>query len=476
MCRLLLLPILLLSATLSVSQKTYDYPIVPKDSIYDKYHGITIYDPYQWMENPEDPRLAEWIKTQKKINAKQQRKQGRQQTLLAQTASMYNDKQTTEIKENIVKEKRKLSKYDFNYYWSSYNRAQDLRYRKRGDVIYKSLVKIKHFQEDRHDLAIITDYDVNEKTDVAFMAISHKGSDWRELHFYDLKTGEKLPDTLLYVRNGFDFIWHDDGLYYTRFEAPKKGRELLDVPVGQSMYFHKMGTKQHKDKLLYENKDTTGATFFGFTEIDSLLFLHHYYYHGEKTYKALSYEHIGVLDSFKLSTFLIYPNKKDIVLSPQYSYGDSILIVTNWNAPNWKVLVANTKEKNKLSEFIPEYDIPLSEVNPFGKDKLACIYKNDGGYTALIHNMQGELIKMQGFPAGKKLNYFYENSKNVHYTSFCLSSFYHPDLWYQISLDDYTVKPIQELSLPYNPFEIETKYVTYKSKDGTEIPMYITHL
>ena len=153
---------------------------------------------------------------------------------------------------------------------------------------------------------------------------------------------------------------------------------------------------------------------------------------------------------------------------------DSIFLRTNIGAPNGKVLLANLNTPNKLSEFIPEYDINLHYVNKLGKDKLACVYRKDGQNIALIYNMQGELLRKIDFPKGKKLNEFYEESDEAEITNFSISSFYHPKTQYQLNLNTLEFKPIESLSVPYDIENLETRYVTYTSKDGTEIDMYIT--
>jgi prolyl oligopeptidase len=111
-----------------------------------------------------------------------------------------------------------------------------------------------------------------------------------------------------------------------------------------------------------------------------------------------------------------------------------------------------------------------------GRDKLACIYNDQGKNIVLIFNLKGELLRKIDFPEGKKLNSFYENDDNATHTDFCISSFFHPDLWYQLSLTDLTFKPSNTISVPYKAETLETRYVSYKSKDGTEVPMYITCL
>ena len=131
------------------AQKAYKYPIAPKDSVFNDYFDTTIYDPYQWMENPDDFRLTEWMEAQKRITKKQGNKHTKIWTLRAQIGMMYSKISGERIEGYVEKEDKYKSKYEFNYKYKSYRRTPDLLYRKRGTSHFKTLVRIKKFQSEK---------------------------------------------------------------------------------------------------------------------------------------------------------------------------------------------------------------------------------------------------------------------------------------------------------------------------------------
>lgn len=475
MHKILLAVFLVFNQWASYAQKTYAYPNTPKDTIVDVYFDTSISDPYQWMENPNDPRLIEWFEAQKKITKKEGNKHIKIWTLQAQLVSLFNDVEKKTIEDYVENNNKFRSKYKFDYVYRRYDRSPDLRYRVRDGGNYHSLVKRKNFQHGKDDNVTITKRFVNEDYDIVAIEMSHNGSDWREVYFFDLINGQQLPDTLKHLRIGSQIIWHGRNIYYDRFDKPNKERLHLDKATGQKLYYHKVGTPQSSDSLLFQNPDTTGTNSFRYFEFDDKLFFYHFYKYKGKLLRALSVDNFNP-ETFFLRNFLIYPSGDSISLLIEEVFGDSVILKTNWNAPNGRVLLSSINQLNKVIEIIPEYDVVLRNVNRLGKDNIACVYRNDGSYSVLIFNLAGELLRKIDFPEGKKVNYFYENDLEAEYTDFSISSFFHPDLWYQLSLKDFSFKPSKSISVPYDPKSLETRYVNYTSKDGTQVPMYITCL
>ena len=264
--RYFLILILVFLFTDSISQKKFTYPGATKESTFNIYHGDTIYDPYQWMENPEDPRLIDWLKDQKKITDKMEYKLGGKSDLAAQLYSMFVHTETKDLEGDkddkaTALETTKTLKYQFKFHSKHYG-GKKLQYRKQGERRFKSLIDLDDFKNNRKDQIYVTEKIINEPLDIAVIIISHGGSDWREAYFYDLSTGTHLNDTLLFLRQSSDIIWDGNGIYYDRFDQPKEGRELLDKATGQALYYHKIGTSQSEDKMLFQNPDTTGTAIF----------------------------------------------------------------------------------------------------------------------------------------------------------------------------------------------------------------------
>ncbi|MDN3493112.1 prolyl oligopeptidase family serine peptidase [Winogradskyella bathintestinalis] len=457
----------------SNAQQTFKYPDVSKDSITDVYFDDHVMDSYQWMENPNDPRLENWIKTQNKITARQHKKYVQMWRLKAQLSTMYN-KTKVEQKKSYQKESDSLkSKYEFKYTHTSSKRANDLNYRLRGAKNYKKLINLKDFRLDKDDNVSITKRYLNEDFNLVAIELSHNGSDWREVYFFDLLTGEQFANKLTNIRAGNGIIWKGRDVIYNAFETPKEGRELLDRAKGQKLFYHKLDNKQSEDRMLYQNPDVSGANTFKYYEKNDKLFFKHYYNVRGQIVKALSVAHIQP-ESFYLSNFLLYPNSESIYVNIEQVKNDTVILSTNWQAPNGRVLQSNITELNKVSELVPEYDLQLISVHKLGSSKIACMYAKEGKNLVMIFDLNGQLLRKIDFPEGKKINHFYEHEDNATHTDFSVSSFFHPELWFQLSLSDLTFKPAQVLRVPYDPERLETRYVKYKSKDGTEVLMYIT--
>ncbi len=448
-----------------------------RDTVSDVYFSDKVSDPYQWMEGATDPHLAPWLEQQQKKTSKKQRSFSRMWTLRTQLATIYNKGKVEERDNYVEKDGRFQSKYEFDTKIVSYKRTPDLLYRVRGSKNYKSLVKIKSLQKFKEEHILIHDHIVNTPLDLVAIVISRDGTDWREVHFYNLLTGEKLEDQLQYLRNSSSLVWDGNGLYYDRYSTPINGGRLTETAKGQTVYYHHMGKQQSHDKSMYTNPDRSGVNRFIFSKLgeDKLLFSH-FYTVRNVIYKAMSFVQMKQGDSFFLKNFMLYPNDVDAEFSIATLLDNTLVLKTNWNAPNGKVFAVDITGMNQITELIPEYDIDLREVNRLGKDKLACVYRKKGEYSVLIFDFQGQLLKKITYPEGKVVRGFYENDTNATHTEFSIASYFHPDLWFQISLDDLSVKPSRTTWTPFDANDLETRYVTYTSKDGVAVPMYVTCL
>jgi prolyl oligopeptidase len=213
-----------------------------RDTVSDVYFSDKVSDPYQWMEGATDPHLAPWLEQQQKKTSKKQRSFTHMWTLRAQLATVYN-KGKVEARDNYVeKDGRFQSKYEFDSKNVSDKRTADLRYRVRGAKNYRSLVKIKSLQKFKKEHILIHEHIVNTSLDLVAIVISRDGTDWREVHFYNLLTGEKLEDQLQYLRNSSSIVWDGNGLYYDRYSTPinvggidrdSKGANCVLPPYGK---------------------------------------------------------------------------------------------------------------------------------------------------------------------------------------------------------------------------------------------------
>ncbi|MFT7237692.1 MAG: prolyl oligopeptidase [Cyclobacteriaceae bacterium] len=470
----LLMFIILLSFFKSFSQKTYEYPEASKDSIFDVYFGDSIYDPYQWMENPADPRLTMWLENQKSLTSKLDRQQIRRSTLRQQIASIYSDSKS-EMKDNVaVEDKSYDDLWEFRYDYPNDSETRNLQYRKNDQGNFLTLIDSKKLKKYKGENVLIGQRFLNENQNLMAVMIIRNGTDWREVMFFDLIQGTQLQDELLHLRAGSNIVWDASGIYYDAYDAPKEGRSLLDKAKGQTLFFHKIGDAQSNDPQLYQNSDTTGATSFNFGKINDKLYLSHTIRSRGKEYGAVAYAIPQNGQSLYFKNFLTIPKPSEYTFSLRQFIGDTALLYTNWNAPNGKILMCDINKSNALIEFTQDIGLPLKSINQLGKDKIASIHLHNGQNTAKIYSINGNLLKSIDFPVGKKVTGFYENDTTAKTTNFGLKSFYHPTLWYKLDLVNLTFQPINEVFTPYKATALETKYVSYYSKDSTLISMYLT--
>ncbi|QDO93632.1 S9 family peptidase [Formosa sediminum] len=459
----------------SFAQKANQYQAAPKAATEDVYFDTVISDPYQWMENPKDPRLSIWMEAQDKFTSKIKNKYLKTIDLKAQLSAMYYGVKNKEVDRFTQKDSSLSGKYEFKFKVQNSNSNPNLLYRLRDRGNFLTLVDTKDYMEDRDDNILIRNYYVNEDYDILAVTLSHRGGDWQELYFFNLKNGQQLHGSLKNLRIGSQVIWDKMNLYYDAYTPPKAGQELLDRAEGQKLYYHKFGDSQDQDVVVLTSSDSSGVNTFRFKELDDKLFFNNIYKHKGKSYNALA---VAKKDSIylNLNNFLIYPKDEEITVNVEDAFGDKVVLYTNWGAPNGRVLLSDLSVPNKPIELVPEYDVRLLEVNRLGKDKIVCIYKNGNRDLALFFDLEGKLLNKIDFPEGKRVKGLYEYNEDATKTNFYVSSFYHPDLEYELSLKDLSFKPSVAVSVPYDPESLETRYVKYKSKDGTEIPMYITCL
>jgi prolyl oligopeptidase len=454
------------------AQKAFEYPAAPKDSIVDIYHGVTVIDDYRYLENSQDDRTILWLEQQEKVTGKYSRKLLALSNIRQWVYQIYD----TEFKpfEKEEKELIEANKPQFKKKFKSATSPPDLYYKRGEHDFFRRLVNGKDHKQFKDDNVIITDYVMSNDYKYATVELSHSGRDWREAFIYDLETGEQLADTIKYIGT-LDPVWTGNGFYYIRFDKPEAGKELLNVRTGERLCYHAVNTKQETDKIVFRNPDKENIHGMGYSIIDSANIMLSYPRNiKDKWYTARAIVDISDVENFIPQNFLISPDQQGVFYDVEAIYGDSLIIRSNLGSPNKRVLVCDKTQLNKISELIPEYQDNLINVNRLGKDMIACIYTLDGVYSVLLFNLKGELLKSIAFPVGKSVSGFYAEDDDTH-SAYEIHSFFHPSIKYNLNLETLGNEAAGELFIPYRHDKLKTVYVTYKSKDGTEIPMYLTY-
>jgi len=234
------LAVVLLCATASAQR--LDYPKTKAIDHVDTYHGVKVADPYRWLEDENATDTRQWIKEQNKVT------------------SGYLEK--IPFREQVRQRLEKLFDYPKysapfkrgEYFYFSKNEGlqnQSVLYRQKGlDAKPEIVLDPNTFSAD--GTTRLSGFSLSKDGKLAAYGISRGGSDWREVYVMDMTTLGTLADTLLWIKAS-GTAWRGNGFYYSRYPAPEKGKELTTKNIFHTVYYHRIGTPQSQDELIYED-------------------------------------------------------------------------------------------------------------------------------------------------------------------------------------------------------------------------------
>ncbi len=435
------------------------YPIAQKDStVKDIYFGTTVADPYRWMENDTSAQTNAWVKAENEVTDAYLASIPFLQSIQSRLKELWNyDKYSAPFKEG-----------DYNYY----SKKTGLQ---NQAVIYRQ----KEGQKEPEVFLDPNTFSVNGTTSLAGMnfsadgslcgyQISEGGSDWRKLIILNTITKEQIGDTLIDVKFSSVAWKKNEGFYYSSYDKPKDGSQLAGKTDRHKLYYHKLGEPQSADQLVFGG-EITPRRYIGasVSENEKWLFI----FAANSTYGNEMY----VQDLTKPNAPII-PIVKDMTSSvnlfdvdDQYFY-----IQTDKGAPNSKVVIApiNQPQSEHWIDLIPEQKEVLSVST--GGGNLFCSYLKDAISKVLQYDMKGNKIREVILPGLGTASGFNgkRNEKTLFYS---FSSYTTPSTIYKMDIASGKAEVYKKPTLQFNSDDYESKQVFYPSKDGTKIPMMITH-
>ena len=298
--------------------------------------------------------------------------------------------------------------------------------------------------------------------------ISRSGSDWTEIYVMDTATGQLLDDHIEWAKFT-GAAWHGDGFYYSAYEKPADGKEFSNANEYHKVYYHKLGTPQSEDKVIYENRnEPLHFHSVGITDDESTLIV--------MGGGAGNGNSLYVKDLTK-------PNSQWITVEESQDYDISVIdardgklyIFTSADAPLYRLVTAdiNAPQRSNWKELVPENEAVLVSAQ-FAGDKMILTYDKDASHHAYVYNADGTPVREITLPGYGTLS-FSSNSKDPE-TFYAFSSFTSPAtiMTYNVETGDSELFRATELQ-NFNPDDYVTEQVFYPSADGTKIPMFLTY-
>lgn len=438
------------------------YPQTHKSDHIDTYHGTEVPDPYRWLENDTSMATANWVNEQNKV-----------------TFSYLDKIPFRDSIRNRVKELFNYPKYNapfrnneyFYFYRNDGLQNQYVLYRQKG-LDGKPELVLDPNQLSPDGTTALKGFVLSQNGNYAAWGVSRGGSDWQTYYVRDMRTGKDLSDSLNWVKVS-GIAWQGDGFYYSRYPSPGQESELSSKNENHQVWYHKAGTSQDKDILVYE--DPSNPQRFHFLETSE---------NEEYTFLTISDRGKG-FDGVAL--FYRKGNNTQDAFKPlikevgEYDYGivdvvnNKFLVHTNNNAKNWRLVLIdpeNPLEKN-WKTIIPEKPQPLQDVSSAG-GRLFARYLKDVTSRVYVHDTNGKLLSEVKLPGLGSAGGF-GGKKEDSFVFYTFSSHTYPPTVFKYDIASGKSEIFRKPELKFDPSHYEVKQVFYKSKDGTKVPMFIIH-
>jgi prolyl oligopeptidase len=443
------------TAGISFGQNKIQYPETKKGETVDVYFDTKVSDPYRWLEDDKSAETGAWVKAQNEVT--------------------YGYLDKIPFRDELKKRMEKLWNYEkisapfvegkFTYYSKNNGlQNQSVIYRKGQDAKEEVFLDPNTFSKD--GTTSLGGLDFSKDGNKAAYAISEGGSDWRKVIIIDALSKKVLEDTLVDVK--FSGIsWRgNEGFYYSSYDKPK-GSELSAKTDQHKLYFHKLGTSQKEDKVIF-GADQKRRYVGGYvTEDDKYLVISaaNSTYGNELYIKDLTKANspiVTIVDNFNSDNQIIE------------NEGTKLFIETDLNAPNKRVVtvdVSNPKPEN-WKDFIKETQNILSPST--GGGYFFANYTKDAVSFVQQYDYNGKLVREIKLPAVGTAGGFgaKKNEKTLYYS---FTNYTTPGTIYSFEPKSGKSDVYQKPIVDFKSDDYESKQVFYTSKDGTKIPMIITY-
>ena len=443
------------------SSNNFTYPPAHQIEQSDRYHGVTVKDPYRWLENPDSEETRAWITAQNEVTGE----------YLASIS----------VREKI--QQRLTQLWDYEKYGSPFKRSDKYFYFKNDGLQNQSVLYTLNSLEDEPKVLLdpnqlsedgtvaLAGLSISEDGKWLAYGLSTAGSDWVEYKVKNIETGEDTQDHLKWIKfSGASWTKDNQGFFYSRYDEPNEQTKLEDVNYYQKLYYHRLGTEQAEDTLIYHRPDQKEWGFSGgVTEDGKYLIIGVWL--GTDSKNLVFYKNLSQPESEVVELISEFEASYDVIDND----GDTFWIQTDLDAPRGKVIAIalDNPEKNNWQEIIPEAPETLESVGILNNQFVAD-YLKDARSQIKIFNLDGSFVREIELPGIGSAGGFGGKREDTE-TFYTFTGFTTPATIYRYDMVTGESKLFRQPQVDFNPNDYETKQVFYNSKDGTKIPMFITH-
>jgi len=443
----------------TINGQKYQYPNPKKVNQVDDYHGVKVPDPFRWLEDPDAADSREWITAQNKIT----------------------DAYLATIPEREMIKQRLTKLWNYERFSSPFKVGKYYFYSKNDGLQNQSVMYIAISPTDPGKVfldpnKLSTDGTValagtvfTDDGKLVAIGTATAGSDQTEWRVMEVETGKYLDDKLEKRRQGISgWSKNNEGFFYSAFPKPNANTALRDQNYYQKLYYHKLGTPNEQDVLIYERPDNK-EYFVGGGVTDDGRYLIINVGQGTRPQNMVYYKDLEAKDG------KIMPIVEN--LNNDFSFIDNVgttfYFSTDKDAPRKRVITVDIANDNKITEIIPQATETLGNVGMLN-NQLITNYLKDAYTQIRIYDLKGTFVRNVELPGIGSAGGFGGKRTDTE-TFYSYSSYNVPPTIFRYDMKTGKSTMFRQAKVDINSADFEVKQVFYNSKDGTKIPMFIVH-
>ena len=461
----------LVSSSIGLAQEpALKYPAAHTVDQVDDYFGTKVSDPYRWMENVDSPQVKQWVDAENTLtHSYLDRIPGRE--------AIKNRLMALTDYERFTAPEKHGSRYFYSHNTGLQNQA--VLFWQEG-LTGEPRVLIDPNTLSKDGTVALNGMGITDDGKLMVYATSDAGSDWVTWHVKDISIGNDLPDRVEWSKfSTASWMKDNSGFFYEGYERPDKITKASSLKTSNyfhKVYFHKLGTPQAQDALIFERPDEKELNLFGTHTTDDGRFLVFSMNRGTSPNNQITIRDLKNSDSQHPDAGLIkLVTTEEAEFEPVANDGTYFWFKTTLDAPNGKVIGIDLAhpERSAWKTLIPETKKSLDSLTMV-HDTLIVQYLADAQSLVEFHDRDGKLIKKYELPAIGSAGGF-QGKRTDSETFFTFTNFTTPATVYRLDLTSGQTSVYREPKVKFDPAKFETKQVFFTSKDGTRVPIFLTY-
>ena len=433
------------------------YPVTKKVDTVNTYFGVAVPDPYRWLEDDRAADTKAWVKAENKVT----------QEYLSQIP--YRDAMHKRLEQlwNYEKYSAPFKEGRYTYFYKNDGlQSQSVLWRQIDGGKPGIFLDPNKFSAD--GTTSLQGIDFTKDGSMAAYQISEGGSDWRKVIVINTADKTMIGDTLMDVKFS-GLAWKGNGgFYYSSYDKPKEGSQLSGMTQYHKLFYHKLGTPQSADHLVFGGEQLKRRYIGAYlTEDEHFLVI--------TAANTTTGNELYIQDLSKPGSPIVtvvgnFDNEHHVL----DNVGSRLYIFTNLYAPNFKIVTVDASDPRTINwkDLIPATQNVLTAST--GGGKIFAEYLKDATSMVQQYNMDGQLERTIALPSIGTAGGFgtKKEEKETYYT---FTSYIYPPTIFKLDIATGTSTVFKKSAVQFDPAQYESRQVFYKSKDGTKVPMIITY-